>query len=152
MALRAQRLLHLVRELDVAAARREAHRLEVEHPTATQPALHDLEREREVLGPVGSENDTCEMAARGVAGDVDTVRIAVEGLGVAMHPSDCAPHCSAIGTRLPPTSCTHAKSGTTKCAPACTNNSAAKALFLATSTRHAPPWICLLYTSDAADE
>src|SRR5437773_2396405 len=39
MALRAQRVLRLVGELDVAAARGEAHRLEVEHAAAQQAAL-----------------------------------------------------------------------------------------------------------------
>src|SRR4029453_14182506 len=63
MALRAQRLLHLVREVDVAAARREAHRLEVEHAAATKAALHGGGREIEILGPFGGENHACEMAA-----------------------------------------------------------------------------------------
>jgi hypothetical protein len=42
MARWAQRVFHLVRELDVPATRREAYRLEVERTTAAQPALDDV--------------------------------------------------------------------------------------------------------------
>src|SRR5262245_65190672 len=92
MPLRAQRVLHLVRELHVAAARREAHRVEVEHATAAEPTLHNVAGEVEILGPIGGEDHACEMAARGVAGDEDAVRIAAEARGVAMYPSDGAAH------------------------------------------------------------
>ena len=81
MALRAQRVLHLVGELDVAAARGEAHGLEVEHAAATQAALHGVEREIEVLGPVGGENHACKMTARRVARNVDSLGIAAEAWG-----------------------------------------------------------------------
>ncbi len=68
MTLRARRLLDLVGELDVRAARREAHRLQVEHAAAAEPALHRVGRETEVLLPVGDQDHPGEMAARGVAG------------------------------------------------------------------------------------
>src|SRR5215471_8306210 len=89
---RAQRLLHLVRELHVAAARREAHRLKVEHATTAEPTLHNVAGEVEILRPIGGEDHACEMAARGVAGDEDAVRIAAKARSVAMYPSDGAPH------------------------------------------------------------
>src|SRR5439155_3866487 len=47
--------------------------------------------------------------------------------------------CSASTSKLPPTSCTLAKSGTTKWAPPWTNSSAAKAELFALSRRHSPP-------------
>src|SRR5215470_2739006 len=49
MTLRAERLLDLVGELDVGAACRETHGLQIEHATAAQPALHRVGRKIEVL-------------------------------------------------------------------------------------------------------
>src|SRR5262245_18676615 len=92
MPLRAQRLFHLVREFHVATARREAHRLKVEHATAAEPTLHNVAGEVEMLGPIGGEDHACEMAARGVTGDEDAVRIAAKARGVAVYPSDGAAH------------------------------------------------------------
>src|SRR5437879_10506616 len=90
MARWAQRVFHLVRELDVPATRREAYRLKVERTTAAQPALDDVGWQVEVLRPVGGEEDRRKVGAGGGAGDVDAVRIAAEALGLAIHPRDDA--------------------------------------------------------------
>src|SRR5215472_15690161 len=92
MPRRAQRLLHLVRELHVVTARREAHRLQVEHAAAAAPALHNVAWKVELLRPIGGEDHAREMAARGVAGDEDAIRIAAKAHGVAVYPSDGAAH------------------------------------------------------------
>src|SRR6266508_3517567 len=88
MALRAQRLLHLVGELDVRVARRQAHGLQVVHAAGAQPTLHRVRWKIEVPAPIGGEDHAGEMGARGVARDVDAVRIAAEAVGVALHPRD----------------------------------------------------------------
>src|SRR5712692_3484914 len=92
MALRAQRLLHLVGELDVRVARRQAHGLQVVHAAGAQPALHRVRRKIEAPAPIGGEDHAGKMGARGVARDVDAVGIAAEAVGVALHPRDGAAH------------------------------------------------------------
>jgi hypothetical protein len=63
-----------------------------------------------------------------MAGEMEALAIAAEARGVATRPGDgTGGACSAMAIRLPPTSLTAAKSGTTKCAPAATKSSAGKA-------------------------
>src|SRR5204862_7324601 len=64
VALRAQRVLHLVGELHVAAARRQAHGLEVVHAAAAEPAGDDVRGQTKVPHPVADEHDAGEMGAR----------------------------------------------------------------------------------------
>src|SRR3954451_3118803 len=88
MALRAERLLHLVGEFHILPALGEPHRLEIEHAGATDHALYRIARQAEVLAPVGGEDHAREMTAGGVAGDVDAVRIAAEARRVLADPGD----------------------------------------------------------------
>ena len=102
MALRRQRMLHRVGELDVARARRQPHRLQVVHARAQQPALDDVLRHPEILLPVGHQHHAAEMAAGRMAGQIDAVRIAAEARGVLVDPGDRAAHLarpSASGRR-----------------------------------------------------
>src|SRR6266699_770696 len=78
VALGAQRVLHLVGELHVGAARGEPHRLQIVHAAAKQPAFHRVRRKIEFLLPVGDEHDAREMGARGMARKVEPVRVAAE--------------------------------------------------------------------------
>src|SRR5439155_26496163 len=92
MTLRAQRLLDLVGELDIRAARRETNRLQVEETTAAQPAFDRVHREIEVLAPVGDEDHAREMTARGMPRHVESVRVPSKALRVAKYPGHRAAH------------------------------------------------------------
>ena len=92
MALRTELLLDLVGEAHIARARREPHRLEVVHAAAQQSCLDDIGRQPEPPCPVRHHRDACQMGAGGMAIQMDTVRVAAEARGVAMHPGDGAAH------------------------------------------------------------
>src|SRR5262245_65449523 len=90
MALRVQRVLHLVGEFDITATRRQAHGLEVEHPTDTQATLDDVPGEVEILRPVGGEEHARQMPARRMPRHIDAVGIASKMLGIVIYPCNRA--------------------------------------------------------------
>ncbi len=105
MALRRQRRLDLIGELDVVDALRQPHRLEIVHAGAQRRALDHVGGEAEVLLPVGDQRAAAEMRAGRVARDVDAARIAAEARRVLRRPRRWrgAP-ASIIGIRSPPAS------------------------------------------------
>src|SRR5258706_1434062 len=89
-ALGAQGLLHLVGELHIAAARGQAHRLEIEHTAAEQRSLDDAGGKIEVFTPVAAQRDPGEMGARRMSGEMDALGVAAEGMRVAIAPGERA--------------------------------------------------------------
>src|SRR5262249_17305980 len=91
MALRAERLLHLVRELDVFRSLRKPHRREIVHAAAQRRTLEDVGGEI-LLSPIMGDHAAAEMRAGGMRGEIEPVGIAAEPTGVLVDEADRAAH------------------------------------------------------------
>ena len=81
-----------VGELDVFAAGRQPHRLQVVHTALAEPALHSNLGQPVILLPIGHQGDAAEMPAGGMTTDIESIRIAVESRGVRIGPGNCSSH------------------------------------------------------------
>src|SRR6266567_2487080 len=87
VALRAQRLLHGVGDLDVVSTLGKSHRLQIVHAAAEERGFYDSRRQA-VLRPVAEQDAAAEMRAGRMAAEIDLLRIAAETRSIAVDPGD----------------------------------------------------------------
>src|SRR6516162_3836707 len=92
MPYRAQRGDRRVVEPDIAAARRQPHRLEIVHAADAHAAVDDVSRHAELALPIGRQRYRSEMAARGLVPDIEPVRVAAKPGDILVDPGDRAAH------------------------------------------------------------